>query len=109
MADEKTGIVAACRAALRIPDDCTAFDDEISDLVSAARAALRAGGVAADVSESDDASVRVAVKVYAKANFGMDNPDAERLMRSFGEMLTRMAGAAEHKHARTVQPDGGAS
>lgn len=109
MANEKTDIVAACRAALRIPDDCTAFDDEISDLAIAARAALRAGGVAADVSESDDASVRVAIKVYAKANFGMDNPDAERLMRSFDGILTRMAGAAEHKRARAENPDGSAS
>ena len=99
MADEKTGIVAACRAALRIPDDCTIYDDEIADLVSAARAALCAGGVAPAVAASDDASVRVAVKVYVKANFGMDNPDAERLMRSFVDMQTRMAGASTHKYA----------
>ena len=99
MADEKTDMVAPCRAALRIPDDCTAFDDEITDLVDAARTALRAGGVSAAMAASDDASVRVAIKVYVKANFGMDNPDADRLMRSFGEMLTRMAGHGEYRGA----------
>lgn len=106
MADEKTDIVAACRAALRIPDDCTAFDEEITDLVSAARSALRAGGVDPGVSNGDDPSVRVAVKVYVKANFGMDNPDAERLMRSFVDMQTRMAGSSEHGKP-AAEDDGG--
>lgn len=106
MADEKTDIVAACRAALRIPDDCTIYDEEIEDLVSAARSALCAGGVSPAMAESEDASVRVAVKVYVKANFGMDNPDADRLMRSFVDMQTRMAGAVTHKYAKT--DDGGA-
>lgn len=98
MAEEtKAELAAACRAALRIPDDCTLYDEEIADLVSAARSALVAGGVSKAKAESDDdASVRVAIKTYVKANFGMDNPDAERLMRSFAEMLCRMAGSTEH-------------
>lgn len=98
MADEtKADVLAACRSALRIPADCTVYDDEIADLVSAARSALVAGGVSDAMAKSDDdASVRVALKTYVKANFGMDNPDAERLMRSFAEMLCRMAGSTEH-------------
>ena len=101
MAEEtRAGLTAACRAALRIPDDCTVYDEEITDLVSAARSALVAGGVSPEKAQSDDdASVRVAVKTYVKANFGMDNPDAERLMRSFAEMLCRMAGSTEHGSA----------
>lgn len=98
MADEtKADLTSACRSALRIPADCTVYDEEINDLISAARSALLAGGVAeAKANSSDDASVRVAIKVYVKANFGMDNPDAERLMRSFADMLCRMAGSTEH-------------
>lgn len=97
MADKTSDLTGACRAALRIPADCTVYDDEITDLISAARAALVAGGVSdAKAKSDDDASVRVAVKTYVKANFGMDNPDAERLMRSFAEMLCRMAGSTEH-------------
>ena len=98
MADEsKADVLAACRAALRIPADCTVYDEEIADLVSAARSALVAGGVCEAMANSDDdASVRVALKTYVKANFGMDNPDAERLMRSFSEMLCRMAGSTVH-------------
>lgn len=99
---EETGkaLTAACRSALRIPDDCTAYDDEIADLVDAARSALVAGGVSKERAYAgDDASVRVAVKTYVKANFGMDNPDSERLMQAFGEMLCRMAGSSEHRVA----------
>ena len=98
MADEnKADLLAACRSALRIPADYTGYDEEIADLVSAARSALVAGGVSDAMAKSDDdASVRVALKTYVKANFGMDNPEAERLMRSFGEMLCRMAGSTEH-------------
>lgn len=89
---EKNDMLTACRAALRIPSDCTVYDDEITDLIEAARAALRAGGVSAEKSMDDsDGSVRVAVKVYVKANFGMDNPDHERLSVSFDDILTRMA------------------
>ena len=94
---KKADLIASCRAALRIPADCLIYDDEIADLISAARSALRAGGVSEAMATSDDdASVRVAVKLYVKANFGMDNPDAERLMQSFRDMLCRMAGSTEH-------------
>ena len=43
---EKPKLLDACREALRIPADCTDFDAEIEDLIEAARAAMRAGGVA---------------------------------------------------------------
>lgn len=50
---------AACRSALRIPADYTGYDEEIADLVSAARSALVAGGVSdAKANSDDDASVR---------------------------------------------------
>ena len=51
-----------------------------------------ADAVAADDSNS---TVRLAVKVYCKANFGMDNPDADRLTQSFDDLLTMMRGSSE--------------
>lgn len=93
---EKPKLLDACREALRIPAECCDFDAEIEDLIDAARAAMRAGGVA-DAVASDDANstVRLAVKVYCKAHFGMDNPDADRLAQSFEDLLTMMGGSAE--------------
>lgn len=95
MADETT-MLDACRAALRIPADCTDYDEEIADLIEAARAAMRAGGVSAEkASDDSDGTVRLAVKVFCRAHFGMDNPDADRLALTFGDILTMMRGSSE--------------
>lgn len=94
MADKaKSKLLDACRAALRIPAFCNDYDEEISDVIEAARAELVAGGVSdAKAHDDEDGRVRLAIKVYVKANFGMDNPDAERFMKSFECMLTSMSG-----------------
>lgn len=94
MADKAKGnLLDACRAALRIPNFCNDFDEEIADVIDAARAELVAGGVSDTKAHDDeDGRVRLAIKVYVKANFGMDNPDAERFMKSFETMLTSMSG-----------------
>lgn len=89
----KGNLLNACRAALRIPAFVTDYDEEISDVIEAARAELVAGGVAdAKAHDDSDGRVRLAIKVYVKANFGMDNPDSERFMKSFDAMLTSMSG-----------------
>lgn len=96
MADKKKQkqcILDACRAALRIPAFCNDFDEEIADVIEAARTELVAGGVLPEKANDDsDGRIRLAIKVYVKANFGMDNPDAERFMKSFDTMLTSMSG-----------------
>ena len=94
---EETKLLDACREALRIPATCYDFDAEIEDLIEAARAAMRAGGVSdAKASDDSDSLVRLAVKVYCKANFGMDNPDAERFTQCFDDLLTMMRGSSEY-------------
>lgn len=93
---EKPKLLDACREALRIPADCTDFDSEIEDLIGAARAAMRAGGVSEKVAADDsNETVRLAAKVWCKAHFGMDNPDADRLGKSFDDLLTMMRGCSE--------------
>lgn len=89
----KGKLLDACRVALRIPAFVNDYDEEISDVIEAARSELVAGGVSDDKANDDsDGRVRLAIKVYVKANFGMDNPDAEKFMRSFETMLTSMSG-----------------
>lgn len=94
---EKEQMLDACRDALRIPADVTDYDDEIADLIDAARAAMRAGGVSVDKYQDDsDGTVRLAIKVFCKANFGMDNPDADRYMHTFDELVTLMHGTSDY-------------
>lgn len=99
MADQsKTKLLDACRAALRIPEFCVDFDEEIADAIEAARAELVAGGVSPEkANDDDDGRVRLAIKVYVKATFGMDNPDADRFMKSFDCMLTSMSGDSAYR------------
>ena len=71
MADKaKTDLLDACRAALRIPAFCNDFDEEIADMIDAARAELVAGGVLpAKAADDDDGRIRLAIKVYVKYAF----------------------------------------
>lgn len=63
-----------------------AHDSEIKDLISAARADLVLGGVleVKALDEKDPLILR-AVATYVKAEFGLDNPDAEKYRASYKE------------------------
>jgi len=64
----------------------TAFNTEITDLILAAKADLGLSGVLDDTILDTDALIKRAVTTYVKANFGWDNPDSEKLQKSY-EML----------------------
>lgn len=60
------------------------FDSEITDLINAAKADLHQAGLY--VVEETDALIKRAIILYCKANFGYDNPEADRFKESY-EML----------------------
>lgn len=67
----------------------TAFDSEITDLISAARADLKLSGILeSKVNDDTDPLIKRAITVYVKAHFGWNNPDSEKLQQSY-EMLKR--------------------
>lgn len=69
---------------LRISVDNTSFDTEVNDLISAARLDLIQSGVSADkVNLDTDPLIKRAVITYCKANFGYDNPEADRFQQSY--------------------------
>ena len=57
------------------------FDEEIQGLIDAARRDLAIAGV--DKIDETDPLIRRAIITYCKANFGYDNPEAERFQRSY--------------------------
>ncbi len=71
------------KAALRIGTAVTAFDTEITDLINAALADLGLSGAVDEAIITTDPLIRRAVTTYVKANFGWDNPDAERLAKAY--------------------------
>ena len=87
--------LAALRLRLRLAGDD--FDQEISELASAALASLGAAGVpsgrleACAASPKGDAMVMQAVTCYVKAGFGLDNEDAARYSQAYGAIRAALA------------------
>ncbi|ARK32134.1 phage head-tail connector protein [Halalkalibacter krulwichiae] len=77
-------MLESVKLALRITNK--AYDSEVVDLIAGARTDLIQAGVSSVKANSDDPLINRAITTYCKANFGMNNPDAERFMQSY-EML----------------------
>lgn len=83
-------ILDDARKALRQSN--TAFDTEISDLISAARQDMITSGIIADKANDDtDPLIKRAIITYCRANFGLNNPNAKDLQESYDMLKTHMA------------------
>lgn len=88
------------KLALRIIN--IAFDGEIMDLIAAARQDLILSGVTTLKANDDtDPLIKRAIITYCKANFGYDNPDADRLLKSY-EMLKMHLTLAEDYNSYAI-------
>jgi uncharacterized phage protein (predicted DNA packaging) len=75
----------------------TAYDSEINDLISAAKADLRLSGILeSKVNDDTDPLIKRAITVYVKTNFGWNNPDAERLQQSYDMLKCHLALSQEY-------------
>ena len=87
MANISNSLVYSIRQCLRI--NHTRFDAEITDLIEAAKADLLLGGIkSSKVNDNSDALIKRAIICYVKAEFGLDNADAEKYRSSY-DMLKR--------------------
>lgn len=59
----------------------TTFDSEVKDLIESAKLDLKIAGI--KVSDSPDPLIKRAITIYCKANFGYDNPEADRFNDSY--------------------------
>lgn len=90
-------LLAEVKLALRISS--TAYDAEVSGLIESAIGDLVISGVAESVFAEEEYAplVKRAIITYAKANFGLDNPDSEKYMESFLSQERALALSAEYK------------
>lgn len=84
------------KIALRITS--TAYDAEISSLIDVATADLQLSGVTSESAITTDTLIKQAVIVYVKANFGYDNPDADRFQRSYDMLKQHLTLAKEYAY-----------
>jgi uncharacterized phage protein (predicted DNA packaging) len=83
------------KTVLRIRNN--AFDGEIVDLIDAARHDLMLSGVSSlKVQDENDPLIKRAISIYVKANFGYDNPDADRLSNSYDLLKNHLSLAGDY-------------
>lgn len=87
------------KLALRIKS--TAYDTEITDIIAAAKLDLKGAGVAEGNIIDTDEFIKRAIVVYAKANFGMANPDMEKYDKAYDKIKTHLATSLDY----TVEPE----
>ena len=86
------------KVAMRITTDL--FDGELHDLIAAAKSDLKLSGVDPTKAEDDtDPLIKRAITTYVKANFGWDNPDAERLERAYDMIKAHLTLSQEYREA----------
>lgn len=73
------------KQALRISASNKAFDTEVQELIDSAKIDLVQAGILDTKvdAEEPDAIIKRAIKTYAKANFGYDNPEADRFSDAY--------------------------
>ncbi len=89
-------LLYAARLAVR-RNRTSIFDDEIKDLILAARKELtRVGILPAKAYDDNDPLTKRACIIYVKAEFGLDNPDAERYRESFESLKNHLSLSSEY-------------
>lgn len=88
-------MLEAAKRAVRIQN--AAFNEEITDLIAAARQDLIQSGVSSVMAKKDDDPlIKRAVILYVKANFGYDNPDADRFQNSYTMLKQHLSLAGDY-------------
>jgi len=86
------------KTALRITN--TEFDGEITGLINACKSDLQQSGLYV-IDETDPLIERVII-LYCKANFGYDNPDADRLQQSYDMLKNHLSMSADYAYYKVT-------
>lgn len=80
--------------------DEPAFDDEVTSLILAARKELTTAGITEKkANDETDPQILRAVFVFARAEFGIENPDREKYLQSFESIKLRLVLSNEYNTA----------
>jgi len=75
------------KVALRTTQNFT--DDEIQDIIDACKLDLGIAGT--ETVDETDKLIKRAIIIYAKANYGMANPDMEKYQRAYDKLKVNVA------------------
>lgn len=89
-------LLQKAKAALRLSTDDEGINEEVQTLIAAAKADLLSTGIRME----GDPLFELAVMIYCKANFGFDNPEAERFLDAYESIKHKMMNTAEYRNAQ---------
>lgn len=99
MADTKDKLFDKAKVAVRSTFDDVELDNELNDLIVAARDDLRVFGLidkAKSSNEDDSNLITQAILLYVKANWGYDNPDAERFGVLYQQLKDKLSVSTQY-------------
>jgi len=73
------------------------YDDEINDIISAAKADLVLTGVGSDKINDNDILIKRAIILFAKASFGLDNQYAEKFLAAYNTLKAHLSISQEYR------------
>ena len=82
------------KTALRISESNIAFDGEVEGLIAACKADLNQSGLYSI--DETDILVKRAIILYCKANFGYDNPEADRFRKSYNMLKNHLSMSTDY-------------
>lgn len=95
---DQSQVLEHVKAILRITTDDVGINAEIQNLIDSAIMDLRMSGInQLKLTYPLDSIIVRAISLYAKANFGFDNPDSEKLMESYRSLETHLALSEEYR------------
>lgn len=68
-----------------------AFDEEVNDLIEAAKIDLRIPQIKGIKIVDTDPLIRRAIILYCKANFGLDNKDSEKYQKAYDNLAEKLS------------------
>ena len=75
----------------------TELDTEISELIGEAFADLSLPPIRAEMLVETAKLIKRSDKLYVKANFGLDNPDAEKYQKAYDNLVQKLSLSLKYK------------
>lgn len=95
MMETQTTLLSEVKKAIRLSN--SALDSEIQELIDSAKRDMQISGVQ-QIDETDTLIIR-AIKLYAKANFGLDNTESEKFQQRYESLKVHLALCGEYNGA----------
>ncbi|GLC32916.1 head-tail connector protein [Clostridium omnivorum] len=88
------------KLAIRVSN--SVYNDEIQDLIDEAKADMKLVGILDTKIVDTDPLIKRAITTYCKANFGLNNPDSEKLQASYEAIRNHLSMSIEYNGGDVV-------